>query len=293
MAHWRSNVSDASAGIPTAPGLTRRSVLGAAVSALTLNACGLPTRERPERVLFVGNSLIYYNDMPSQFAQLASAALGRPVEAEMLARGGAHLSHHLAAGVVQRELATGRYSALVLQEFGGGLHCHAELTKFGFTCEASHAAHAELAALAQQHGARPVLQGSYRMDSSGASVLSLAEAELAARIGALHAGLGDFPALRAAHSDWPWLDPEDGAHPGQDLSLLMALRTLKALYRQLPPAGAFELRYRDLRGPHAPRLERLASAQGDAVPLLERSLTYEEFALRIEAAGWRVSPQPA
>jgi hypothetical protein len=275
----------------TAPGLTRRSFLGAAVSAMTLTACGLPVREQPERVLFVGNSLIYRNDLPSQFAQLASAALGRPVEAEMLARGGAHLSHHVAAGVVQRELATGRYSALVLQEFGGGLRCLAELARFGFTFEASHAAHVELAALAQQHGARAVLLGSYRMDPGGASVLSLAEAELATRIGALHVGLGDFPALRAARPDWLWLDPEDGVHPGHDLTLLMALRTLKTLYGQLPPIGAVTLRFRDSRGPHAPRLDRLASAEEAHAPWLQRILSSEDFAERMEAAGLSLPPQ--
>lgn len=252
---------------------------------MALSACGLPTREPPERLLFVGNSLIYHNDLPSQFAQLASAALGRSVEADMLARGGAHLSHHLAAGVVQRELATGRYSALVLQEFGGGLRCHAELANFGFTCEASHAAHAELAALAQQQGARTVLLGSYRMDARGASVLSQAEAELAARIGALHVGLGDFPSLRAAHPDWPWLDPEDGAHPGLDLTLLMALRTLRVLLRATPPDAPLDLRYRDYRGSQLPQLDRLASAQDTQAPWLQRSLGRDDFAQRAEAAG--------
>lgn len=258
---------------------------------MAVSACGLPTRERPERVLFVGNSLIYRNDLPSQFAQLASAALGRPVEVEMLARGGAHLSHHVAAGVVQRELATGRYSALVLQEFGGGLRCHAELAKIGFTCEASHAAHAELAALAQQQGARTVLLGSYRMDARGASVLSQAEAELAARIGALHGGLGDFPSLRAAHPDWLWLDPEDGAHPGLDLTLLMALRTLKVSFHATPPHAPLDLRYRDYRGSQLPQLDRLASAQDTQASWLQRSLGLDDFAQRAEAAGLSLPPQ--
>lgn len=252
---------------------------------MTLTACGLPTRERPERALFVGNSLIYRNDLPNQFAQLASAALGRPVEAEMLARGGAHLSHHVAAGVVQRELASGGYTALVLQEFGGGLRCHAELAKFGFTCEASHAAHAELAALAQQHGARTVLLGTYRMDPGGARDLSEAEAELAARIGALHAGLGDFPALRATHPDWLWLDPEDGQHPGLDLTLLMALRTLRRLYQQSLPSRAVSLTYRDYRGPHAPRLQSLASAQFSGLSSQQRVLDATALEGRLRAAG--------
>lgn len=87
-----------------APSVSRRGFL-AGMAALTLGACSAQTRPPTERVLFVGNSLIYYNDLPSQFAQLASLALGRRVEAEMLARGGAHISQHVAAGEVQRELA--------------------------------------------------------------------------------------------------------------------------------------------------------------------------------------------
>ena len=251
---------------------------------MALTACGLPTRERTERVLFVGNSLIYRNDLPSQFAQLASAALGRPVEAEMLARGGAHLSHHRDAGVVQRELASGRYTALVLQEFGGGLRCHASLEAFGFTCEASHSAHAELAALAQQHGVRTALLGTYRMERHSAAQLSRSEAELAARIGALPIDLADFPALRAAHPDWLWLDPEDGHHPGLDLTLLMALRTLDGLYGRLPPAQAVSLTYRDYRSAQVPRLMSLASAQLPGLPWQQRPLDAAAFAERLGAA---------
>ncbi len=265
----------------------------AAVAAMALSACGLPMREPPERVLFVGNSLIYHNDLPSQFAQLASAALGRSVEADMLARGGAHLSHHLAAGVVQRELATGRYTALVLQEFGGGLSCHDGLEKFGFGCDVSHAAHAELADLARAHGARTVLLGSYRMQRTGAIELSLGEAALATRIGALHAGLGDFPALRAAHPDWAWLDPTDGFHPGADLSLLMALRVLKVLYQRLPPREAMQLRFRDYRGKHSPSLGSLASGQAIQAPWLQRELDAEAWKARMEAAGWSLPPEAA
>ncbi len=274
-----------------APGLSRRVALGAAASAIALAACGVPTRTPIERVLFVGNSLIYYNDMPSQFAQLASLALGCPVEAEMLARGGAHISHHAAAGVVKQELANGRYTALVLQEFGGGLRCGAELEKFGFSCEASHAAHADLAALAQRHGARSVLLGCYQRQRVIALDLSLKEAELAARIGAVHAGLGDFPELIDAHPEWPWLDPADGHHPGLDLSLLMALRTLKALYGQLPPVQAVQLHFRDYRGSYSPHMEALASAQLSQASLRQRRLGAAELARRIEAAGWNLPPR--
>jgi hypothetical protein len=108
---------------------------------------------------------------------------------------------------------------------------------------------------------------------------------LAARIGALHAGLGDFPALRATHPDWLWLDPEDGQHPGLDLTLLMALRTLRRLYQQSLPARAVSLAYRDYRGPDAPRLESLASAQFAGLSSQQRPLDASDFEARLRAAG--------
>ncbi|WP_395791361.1 hypothetical protein [Aquimonas sp.] len=268
-----------------APGLSRRGLLAGAASAVLLSACGKAIKPPPERVLFVGNSLIYYNDMPGQFAQLASMALGRRVEAEMLARGGAHISHHAKLGLVQRELSSGRYSALVLQEFGGGLSCSPGMLKFGFSCETSHAAHAELAEAARAAGARAVLLGVYRQHTGSAAELVAKEAELARQIGALHIGLGDFPQLLSMHSDWAWLDPEDGQHPGPDLSLLMALRTVRALYARAPRAGAIALALHDYRGRESPSLDRLASMQEVGAAMIERRLDAEEFAQRLRAAG--------
>jgi hypothetical protein len=128
------------------------------------------------------------------------------------------------------------------------------------------------------------------MDARGASVLSQAEAELAVRIGALHVGLGDFPALRAARPDWLWLDPEDGYHPGLDLTLLMALRTLKVLFQATPPDAALDLRYGDYRGSHVPTLGRLASTQSIHMPSSQRTLPAEALAQRVAAAGWAVPP---
>jgi hypothetical protein len=268
-----------------APGLSRRGLLAGATAAALLSACGKAIKPPPERVLFVGNSLIYYNDMPGQFAQLASMALGRRVEAEMLARGGAHISHHAELGRVQSELASGGYSALVLQEFGGGLSCSPGLRKFGFSCESAHAAHAELAAAARAAGARTVLLGVYRQHAASAAELVVKEAELARQIGALHVGLGDFPELLSTHSDWAWLDPEDGQHPGPDLSLLMALRTVNALYGRAPPTGAIALALHDYRGRGSLSLDRLASVQTAGAAPIERRLDADEFAQRLRAAG--------
>lgn len=175
----------------------------------------------------------------------------------------------------------------MLQEFGGGLSCHEGLEKFGFSCEASHAAHAQLADEARGQGASVLLLGCYRQDGRSALALTSKEAELATRVGALHAGLGDFPALKAKQPDWPWLDPADGQHPGPDLTLLMALRSVKALYGQLPAPQALTLRYRDYRGRQTPRLESLASSQDIAAIWLQRELDAPAMEARLRAAGAR------
>ena len=53
----------------------------------------------PLRVLFVGNSYIYYNDLPSVIGDLATAAHeSRPFVAEQVLVGAATLERHLALG---------------------------------------------------------------------------------------------------------------------------------------------------------------------------------------------------
>jgi hypothetical protein len=241
----------------------------------------LPT----ERVLFVGNSLTYRNDLPAHFAQLATLALGRPVQAEMLAQGGYRLEQHLADGGVQRELAGGRYTALVLQEWGRGLLCDEGFKRFGFTCVESHAAHRELVAAASRAGARSVLLGSYSSASIGDALeLAKAEAALARTLDMLHVGLGDLPRLRSAHPELLWLDPEDGQHPGADLTVLMALRTVGVLYRTMPPAETTVIRYNDYRGPGSPRAGRLTSVQRLSADRSERRLSSAELELGMRLA---------
>jgi hypothetical protein len=152
---------------------------------------------RTERVLFVGNSITYRNDLPAHFGAVATAAHGARVEVEMIAGGGERIERHDARGVVQRELASGRYTALVLQEFGRGLVCDDQVARMGFDCAASHAAHRALSDAARAQGVRVVLLGSYSKFDEDASALESAEHALAASIGAVHVGLGDVPALRA------------------------------------------------------------------------------------------------
>jgi hypothetical protein len=231
----------------------------------------LPPAERLERVLLVGNSLSYRNDLPSHLAAIATAMRGARVEVEMIAGGGERIDQHRARGLVQRELATGHYSALVLQEWGRGLRCDEQVAQLGFDCAASHAAHRALADAAKRYGLRIVLLGTYSMDAEDALALDAAERKLAREIGVAHVGLGDWPAARIRAPERAWLDA-DGAHPGLDLTLLMALRTSAALYGDRALPVPLEIAYRDYRGEATPKPDRLASLQTLQAPQRVRRL---------------------
>lgn len=67
------------------------------------------------RVLFIGNSYTYVNDLPSMFAELARAA-GYEVETGEQASGGATLADQVAASTTTALIASRRWDFVVLQE---------------------------------------------------------------------------------------------------------------------------------------------------------------------------------
>lgn len=67
------------------------------------------------RVLFIGNSYTYVNDLPTMFATLAMAG-GHSVQTGMVAEGGATLADHAASAGTAATLASARWSVVVLQE---------------------------------------------------------------------------------------------------------------------------------------------------------------------------------
>ena len=67
------------------------------------------------RVLFLGNSYTYVNDLPSTFARLAGSA-GRPVQVSMVANGGETLAQHVTAPDSQTAIGSQQWTYVVLQE---------------------------------------------------------------------------------------------------------------------------------------------------------------------------------
>lgn len=69
------------------------------------------------RVLFIGNSYTYFNNLPELLSQLsASANPAKPLEAEMVTRGGATLKMHWEEGKALKALQQGKWDYVVLQE---------------------------------------------------------------------------------------------------------------------------------------------------------------------------------
>src|SRR5262245_50830508 len=74
-----------------------------------------PSSVSPMRVLFVGNSFTFQNDLPGLITQLARSAGKRPLAAQQNTIGGWGLREHLDSGRVQQRL-TERWDFVVLQD---------------------------------------------------------------------------------------------------------------------------------------------------------------------------------
>jgi hypothetical protein len=93
--------------------------LALAVAVLSLAGSTVPAEAatpRTLRVLFVGNSLTYVNDLPAVVVGLGAASKLPDVELRMLAPGGWSIEDHWTIGEAPQVLASGRWDAVVLQQ---------------------------------------------------------------------------------------------------------------------------------------------------------------------------------
>ncbi|HEU4665637.1 MAG TPA: hypothetical protein VFS55_16525 [Dokdonella sp.] len=159
-----------------------------------------------QRVLFVGNSLVYYNDLPRMTAALAAVGSGR-LEVEMIAGAGTTMREHLDRGVLQRELARTHYDSVVLQDRGG----YPLRARDDRDCAGSVAAMCEATALVRHAGARPIWFGTWQGIAEAQAALSRRGARAAKECDAAFADVGAAMQRFLARSGMrPWL--EDG-HP--------------------------------------------------------------------------------
>lgn len=186
----------------------------------------LPAQAR--RVLFVGNSLTYVNDLPGLVARI-SATLGAPLETHALAHPDYGIEDHLAEGVLARLLARERWDVVVLQQGPSSLpESGANLTEFA----------AKAAALARANGACPAVYMVWAEASRPGSFDAVRDHYRAAADSA-HAQF--LPAGEAWRAAWrrdpslPFYAP-DGLHPTPLGTYLAALTISAALTGRSPTA---------------------------------------------------------
>ncbi|HEY6940943.1 SGNH/GDSL hydrolase family protein [Dokdonella sp.] len=176
----------------------------------------------PRRALFVGNSLVYYNDLPRLTATLAAAA-NAPLEVEMIAGAGTTMREHLERGTLRKEFARTHYDIVVLQDRGGYPSC----ARDDHDCAGSVAAMCEAATLAREAGARPVWFGTWQGIAEAQAALSKVGARAAKDCDVAFADVGAAMQRFLARSRMrPWLD--DG-HPDVSGSWVAAAVLARAI----------------------------------------------------------------
>ena len=212
---------------------------------LALAALPIAAQPRPLRVLFIGNSYTYFNDLPGLVASLARGARpSRAMQTEMVARPGVSLRDHWLDGAALAAIRRTRWDYVVVQEQSmlGVMLAHGRPTvndpdlfhEFGrrFIREITAA------------GATPVLYLTWarRPSPETQDRLTRAYAALAAETGARLAPVGvAWQQARAQRPALELFDP-DGTHPSPAGSYLAAATLLATITRTparaLPPTAS-------------------------------------------------------
>ena len=226
-------------------------------------ACAAPPSRADDgalRVLFIGNSLTYQNDLPAMVEAIAAMDAGAPrISCQMVAYPDASLADHWARGDALRLLRGERWTHIVLQQGPSSLEAsRAELREWS----------ARFAAEASARGARVVLYGVWpakpRLRVQHA--VSAAYREAARDVDGLFAPAGD--AWRAA---WA-LDPSlvlfdrDDFHPSPQGTYVAALTVFARLTGRSPaglPAPS-EGRHRALQAVRLTAAQLRAAQEGAA-----------------------------
>ena len=202
--------------------------LCAAVSASALPAHAQAAAGREYRVLLVGNSLTYTNNLPA-LLRAVGASQGDRIVTETYAGPAATLSQHAKLGQVANAMRNRKFDVVVLQEMGGLVACLTSASQQRKApCAASEQAHEELAKVAAANGARTLLLSTWARDERGQARIDRGMRQLAKNTGAtVFDAAGGVESLRKSMPDarpYP-----DGVHPSTMASLMIAV----TLYRQL------------------------------------------------------------
>jgi hypothetical protein len=219
---------------------------------------GAEPRNETLHVLFVGNSLTYVGNLPGVFDGL-STVNGRPTSSDMLATGGATLTHWIEDGSVNRALSSKRYSYLVLQERGGDFAC-------GFgpeVCVNARRSLATLSKMARAHHVTPLLLGTYQEGAEASKEIVEAESKAARAVGMDYISVSErLRAARRALPDSQWFAP-DGMHPGSELTLLDALLLYERIQSRRPSTIGFRVAATDNTSSQAYDSQQVSSLEAE------------------------------
>jgi len=218
------------------PARAGRRIAWALLAAAGAAACRAPRVE--ERVLFVGNSYVFTNDLPAMFRTLAESA-HRHVEVGMLATGGWTLQQHAAAPATDSALAKSAWTRVVLQEQSVLPALRNQRAQM-----VNPAVRALAARIRARHAAPMLLSTWARRDglpTAGFASFEAMQAELdeGYRAAAEEAGTAIIPAGAAwasAHDALPPFDlwGPDGSHPSVTGTYLTACVVFATVLRQSP-----------------------------------------------------------
>jgi hypothetical protein len=194
------------------------------------------------RVLFLGNSYTYVNDLPSTFARLAGSA-GRPVQVATVANGGETLAQHATSSDSLTAIASERWTYVVLQEqsqtpatWGGRTSMYPAVRTLAGSIEAAGATPMLFMAWAHRDGMPEAGLADY-----GAMQVQIDNAYLAIaqelRVPVAPVGY-TWSMVRQDHPEIAlWGD--DGSHPNQAGTYLAACVFYAAIFRQSPSGLSF------------------------------------------------------
>ena len=201
-----------------------------------------PAPKPAYRVLLVGNSLTYANNLPA-LLRAVGAAQGTTITTETFAAPGGTLNERLEEGHVIRALRDRPFDAMVLQEKGGHLAaCMASASEQRKApCAASRKAYATFADEARSRGAKVLLEITWGPDERW-------DARLSRSIGMIAKDTASqtfnaAAALQALRASQPGVELlPDGSHPSTQASLMLALALYKDITGRMPDAREFRIK---------------------------------------------------
>lgn len=195
-----------------------------------------PAIPRPTlRILFVGNSLTYVNNVPGMVQAIAEAQQDGPrIETTTFTAPGGRLAERWEDDAAPKALRDGHWDALVLQEASGLPICMASTEhRRDRECRDSERAHKHFAALASQHHVRVLIYATWGPDESWDSGLERGHELLMQVMRGTGAEVALVPATSALRRYASRYSREqtrpDGVHASVSASLVIAALMYRAI----------------------------------------------------------------